>query len=393
MIEAERMIPPQLGRIRRPSLAIGISALALSTAGAFFSPAQFFRSYLVGYMFWIGIALGCLGIAMLHHLTGGKWGLVIRRPLDSGAKTLWLMAPFFVPLVFGLRELYTWARPDEVARSGLLLHKRPYLNVPFFLARATVYFAAWIAMAHFLSKWSRALDRQPGRWLERRLRLLSGPGLVLYGLTVTFASVDWVMSLQPEWFSTIFGLLLIGGQALSAMAFAIIAIVLLAREEPMSRIISPKHLHDLGTLLLAFVMLWAYLSFSQLLIIWSGNLPEEAVWYVYRLHGGWRWIAVSLLILYFFLPFLLLLSRFVKRSAALLLGVAVGVIAMRFVDLFWLIVPAFHGEAFHFHWLDLAALIGLGGIWLAFFAWQLEREPLVPLHGFPAEEATGRGGE
>ncbi|MGE3436738.1 MAG: hypothetical protein AB7O81_13985, partial [Blastocatellales bacterium] len=252
--------PPVLSTVQQRALLAGAIGIAACVIGAIFRPAQFLNSWLLSFMFWIGIALGCLALVMLQYLSGGAWGLVIRRVLESGTRTLPLMALLFLPILVGIRALYVWARPAEVAASELLQEKQFYLNVPFFIVRAVIYFAAWIALAWFLNKWSRRQDVTADRRLERRLQLLSAGGLVLYGLTITFAAVDWVMSLQPEWYSTIFGILVIGGQALSAMAFAVAVTVLLAQYEPMSRVIQPRHLHDLGTLLFAFVMLWAYFS-------------------------------------------------------------------------------------------------------------------------------------
>ncbi|MGE0127408.1 MAG: hypothetical protein AB7U82_04800 [Blastocatellales bacterium] len=379
--------PPVLSTVQQRALLAGAIGIAACVIGAIFRPAQFLNSWLLSFMFWIGIALGCLALVMLQYLSGGAWGLVIRRVLESGTRTLPLMALLFLPILVGIRALYVWARPAEVAASELLQEKQFYLNVPFFIVRAVIYFAAWIALAWFLNKWSRRQDVTADRRLERRLQLLSAGGLVLYGLTITFAAVDWVMSLQPEWYSTIFGILVIGGQALSAMAFAVAVTVLLAQYEPMSRVIQPRHLHDLGTLLFAFVMLWAYFSFSQFLIIWSGNLPEEITWYIRRLNGGWQWIALLVVLFHFALPFALLLSRDLKRNARLIALVAAGVIVMRFIDLFWMIAPAGRAEHLAVHWLDLAALVGLGGVWLGVFAWQLRKRPLLPVNDPHLQEA------
>ena len=380
------MAGPEVGRMQRRALGVGIAALALCVAGAIASPAQFFRSYLFGYLFWTGVALGCLAIVMLQHLSGGAWGMVIRRMLESGSRTLPLMALLFLPLVPGIRQLYGWARPDNA-----ISHQAAYLNVPFFLFRALLYFLVWLSIAYFLNRWSREQDRTGDLRLARRLQLLSGPGLVLYGLTATFAAIDWVMSLEPHWYSSIFGILIIGGQALSAMAFIIVVAVLLAQHEPLSGVLLPSHFNDLGKLLLTFVMLWAYFAFSQLLIIWSGNLPEEIPWYLHRLHSGWRWVGVLLILFHFALPFVLLLSRDLKRNARALALLAVGVIFMRLVDLFWLTAPEFWPGSFHLHWMDIAAPVGIGGVWLAVFAWQLRGWPLLPIGDRYLEKALEHG--
>ncbi|HKA53721.1 MAG TPA: hypothetical protein VKJ47_08665 [Candidatus Binatia bacterium] len=374
-------LPPEMRSAQQRALLFGVVGLVLCAVGAVFSPEQFFRAYLLAYVFWIGVALGCLAIIMVYHLSGGAWGVVIRRMLESATRTLPLMIVLFVPLVFGLHDLYAWARPEVVAADELLQHKRPYLNVPFFLLRAALYFVAWGGVAYFINKWSleqdqRAADPRP----TRRLRLLSGPGLILYGLAITFAAVDWLMSLEPHWYSTIFGATLMVGQGLNAFAFAIMVAALLADRAPLSRVISPVHFQDLGSLLLAFVMLWTYMAFAQWLLVWSGNLPEENFWYVHRLQGGWQWFGVVLIVFHFALPFVLLLSRDLKRNARALAVVAGAIMVMRFVDLFWLIVPAFYPEGVHIHWMYVVAPLSLGAVWLAVFIRQLGERPLLPLH-------------
>ncbi len=370
----------QLDRIQGRSLIVGIVGLVLCLGGAFLRRDQFFQSYLFAYLFWIGIALGCLAIVMLHHVVGGAWGLVIRRLLESGAMTLPLMALLFVPLLLGMRDLYSWAHPEAVAGDEALQHKHLYLNPPFFAIRAAVYFAVWVGMAFFLNKWSLQQDRTADASLARRLQLLSAPGLALYGLTVTFASIDWAMSLEPHWFSTIYGMVFMVGQALTSLAFVIAILGLLAKHTPLSDVLSPTHFHDLGNFLLMFVLLWVYIAFSQYLIIWSGNLTEEIPWYLHRTAGGWGWIALLLILFHFTLPFLLLLSHGIKRSVRTLSLVAVGIVFMHLVDQFWLVVPAFSQGGLRIHWLDMAAPIGVGGIWMAAFVRQLKSRSLLPLH-------------
>jgi hypothetical protein len=370
----------ELDRIQRRSLLVGGAGLALCALGAVLDPAQFFRSYLTAYLFWIGIALGSLAILMLHHLVGGAWGFVIRRALESAAGTLPVMALLFAPLLFGLADLYVWARPDEVAGSELLQHKSPYLNVPFFMIRAAIYFAAWIGLAFLFNQWSLEQDRTADPSLSHRLQMLSGPGLLVYGLTMTFGSIDWVMSLEPEWFSTIYGITFMVGQGLAGLAFAILVAVLLADRPPLAGVVSSSQFHDLGNLLLAFVMLWAYMAFSQFLIIWTGNLPEEIPWYLHRAEGGWIWVGLFVLIFHFAVPFLLLLSRRTKRRLHMLFAVAMMIVVMRLVDLFWLVAPSFHPSGLRVHWMDLLAPIGVGGIWMGVFARHLKGRPLLPLH-------------
>jgi hypothetical protein len=400
MMELNYKAPIALDRFQRASLVVGLVSMALLVLGGLLSPAQFFRSYLLAYTFWIGIALGCLSLVMIHHLAGGAWGLVIRRVLESATRTFPLWPVLFIPLAAGMRELWVWANHEILSAdpnlSKVVQHKAAYLNVPFFLARAALYFAIWGILVYFLNRWSQQQDETGEKEITRRLQNLSGPGLVLVGGTVTFASVDWLMSLDPHWFSTIFGILVLGGQALSAMAFTITIIVLLSNYKPMSEVLTPGHFHDLGKLLLAFVMLWAYFSFSQFLIIWSANLPEEIVWYIGRLQSGWKAIAGLLILLHFALPFLLLLPRSANRNPRLLVIVAILIIVMRYVDLFWLIGPDSHssdghGTGLHLSWMDFVAPLALGGIWLAFFIRQLKQRPLLPIGDPYLEQALAHG--
>jgi hypothetical protein len=381
----------QFDHIQQRALVVGVVGLALCLLGSLLNSEQFFRSYLLAYLFWISIALGCFALVMLHHLVGGAWGFIIQRLLESGTRTLPLMAVLFVPFLFGLHDLYIWARPEEIAHDEILQHKSLYLNIPFFLLRTALYFAAWLGVAYWLNKWSREQDRTAEPSLTRRLQLVSGPGLVLYVLTVTFASIDWVMSLEPHWFSTIYGILFVVGQALTTLAFAITVVALLADHEPLSQVLTPAHFHDLGNLLLAFVMLWAYMAFSQYLIIWSGNLAEEIPWYLHRRAGGWQWLGLFLILFHFVVPFLLLLSRGTKRRLRMLSTVAAAIILMRLVDLFWLVAPAFHQAGLRIHWMDVVAPIGVGGLWLAVFVWQLKGRPLLPLHDPRLPEVLDHG--
>jgi hypothetical protein len=369
-------------RLQRTALLAGIVSLGLSGAGGLVSPAQFFQSYLIAYLFWFGIALGSLAILMIHHITGGAWGAVIRRLLESGTRTLPLMALLFLPVLLGTQQLYEWARPDALAHDPILRHKAAYLNVPFFAARAVSYFAAWLILGRYLNRWSLEQDQSLDPAPTRRMETLSRGGLLLIGLTMTFAAIDWMMSLEPHWFSTIYGILVMGGQVVSAMAFVIALAAWLAASPPapLARVISRQQFHDLGKLLMAFIMLWTYFMLSQFLITWSGNLPEEIPWYQNRSRGGWQWVAVVLLLSYFVLPFLILLSRAVKQQPRRLAAVALAIIAARVVELCWLVIPAFHPDAVTVHWMDLLALIGVGGVWLWMFLGQLQRRSLVAVH-------------
>jgi hypothetical protein len=364
--------------ILKRSLQVGVIALALCLAGAYFDRQQFFRSYLMAYVFWLGIPLGCFGIVMIHHLVGGTWGFVIQRPLESAIRTFPVMALLFLPVFFGLPDLYVWARPEAVAHDKILQQKSLYLNVSSFSFRAALYFAIWILVGTFLTRWSREQDRTANTSLVERLQNLSGPGLVLYGLTVTFSAIDWLMSLEPRWYSTIYGMIFMVSHGLVALAFVIGVAFFLSRREPLSEVMAPWVFQDLGNLLLAFVMLWAYTSFSQFLLIWVENLSHEIPWYLHRTMGGWGAIAVALLVLQFALPFLLLLSRAVKRKAATLCGVAVMIGLMHWVELFWFVAPTFHPQGLSIHWTSVIAPIAIGGIWFSAFLWQLQGHSLLP---------------
>jgi hypothetical protein len=367
-----------LAPLQKKSAAVGVVAVALCLVGAYFNRQQFFQSYLMAYVFWIGIPLGCWGLVMIHHLVGGTWGFVIQRALESAIRTLPIMALLFVPIFFGMADLYSWARPEVVAHDKILQQKSVYLNIPFFTLRTILYFAIWISVGYFLTKWSREQDNSTGASLVDRLQRLSGPGLVLFGLTITFSAIDWLMSLEPRWYSSIYGMLFMVSYGLAAMAFVIGVAYFLARREPLSQVFAPWVFHDLGNLLLAFVMLWAYLSFSQFLIVWVENLRHEIPWYLRRIIGGWGAIAVTLIVVQFALPFVFLLSRTVKRKPATLFGVAIVIGCMHLVEIFWFVAPTFHPTGFSLSWMDLAAPIGIGGVWFTAFVGSLQGRSLLP---------------
>jgi hypothetical protein len=376
----EEHIVFDITRWRRVALLVGGAGLILTLAGVFVSRDQFFRSYLWAFLFWFSLALGCLPLLMLYHLVGGAWGITIRRIVESGIRTIPLMALLFIPIVLGVHSLYEWSHADKVAADNLLQEKHLYLNVPFWIARAVLYFSIWWFYSRRLTELSATQDETGDERIVKRFQRISGPGLVFYGLTLTFAVFDWAMSLEPRWYSTIYGMMWMVSQSLSALAFAIAILALLADRSSLLRLARPDHVHDLGNLLLAFVMLWAYLAFSQFLIIWSGNLPDEINWYLNRLNNGWQWVAAALLVFHFFVPFFLLLSRFRKRRVRSLTIIALMVLFMRILDTFWMVTPAFYGQRFTVHWLDIFALVGIGGVWLGMYAGNLRSLPLIPLH-------------
>jgi len=402
--------PDDLGRVQNISVGIGLVGIIVWIIGSVVSghaKDTFFHSYLVAFVFWTSVALGCLGFLMIQYLGGASWGLLIRRQLEAGAHALWLMFILFLPIaIVGLHSLYVWMDPSAItdeAKLTLIKHKSTWLNQTGFLIRGVIYFAVWIGLATYLRRWSKQQDENRDMGALQRAQNLSAPGFVLYALAVTFAGVDWVMSLDVEWYSTIFGLLMLIGQGVVALAFLVTIGVYLSGREPMDRVYQPKHFHDLGKLMLAVVMVWAYFSFSQLLIIWSGNLPEEIPWYLERFKSGtqWRWIGIALILLNFALPFMLLLSRPLKHNRRRLMAVAWLLIAMRFFDLLWLIAPEFEGapggQASHYglsvaNYINYAAaVIGVGGLWLGWFFYQLRQRALVPYNDPQLREVLARG--
>ena len=362
--KSDLMAPPVAQTMQQRSLVIGVVGTVAAVAGAFLAPASFYSAYLTGYMFWLGLSLGCMAILMLYHLVGGAWGMVIRRTLESGMMTLPMMFVLFIPILLHLPQLYFWARPDVLANPKtdpkIVEIAHSYLNFNGILVRYIVYFAIWIGMAYFLNRWSTEQDSTAGQ-STLRFRALSSIGLVIYSLTISFAVIDWVMSLQARWISTIYGLLFVAGEALSAFCFCVVIESILGKRKPMSDYLTDTEVHDHGKFMLAFVMVWAYFNFSQWLIIWAGNLPEEIPWYVRRMRGGWETVGLFLVVFHFAVPFALLLSRQLKRKARTLVWLASWLIFMRIVDIYWHIEPAFHNE-FHLSWVFLRSSRG----WAAF---------------------------
>jgi len=373
------LAPAVVETVQRRALAAGLVFAILAVLGAVLQPEKFFSAYLLGYMAWLGLSLGSMAFLMLGHLTGGDWGQAVRRIFEAATRTVPLMILLFVPVILGMHHLYTWMRPEDIARDKHLQDiTRTYLTPGGFILRAAIYFSIWLILATFLSRWSAEQDIPPERDTSSRFRALSGPGLVLYGFTLAFASIDWIMSLNPHWISTIYGLIFLAGQCLSSICFVVVVSAILHRYKPMSEYLKPNHIHDYGNLMLTLVMLWAYFAFSQWLIIWAGNLPEEISWFTRRLHGGWQYVGLLLALFHFVVPFLFLLARGFKRRLQDLVWLAVFLMFMRFVDLFWYIEPTFHLQ-FHVSWQDIVVPGAIGGFWLAWFCRNLRGRPLLPL--------------
>ena len=368
---------PQMDRIQRNALIIGVVALAASVLGLFLDSQHFWQSYLFAYIFWSGLALGCLGIFFFHNVVGGNWGVAVRRFLESGLQTLPLIALFAVPIFFAMSTLYTWTHPDVRAHDFAVGHKAAYMNVPLFIGRTILYFLLWFFFGFRILKMVNEHERTGDPDLFRRIKGHSAPALLIFMLTTTYAFVDWIMSLEPDWYSTIYPWMFTIGEWLLTFAFVVALLVMLSKREPFASFLTPAHYQDLGNLLLAFTMLWAYLSFSQLLIIWAENLPDEIPWYIRRFSGGWGYVAWFISIFHFCIPFFLLLMRFMKKNPGRLRMIAVWIIIVRIVDVFWIVEPAFRQRGLEVFWTDAAALIGIGGVWIAYFIRHLKARPLL----------------
>jgi hypothetical protein len=385
------MPPPVVKTIGQRSLKVGVVFSVAAVVLAFATPDEFFRAYLLGLMAWLGVTLGSMAVLMIRHLTGGGWGVVIRRVMGAAMRCIPLMTLFFIPLVlFGMPRLYVWDRPlNTVADAKLRQHlqdiTQSYLSRNGFILRAAIYFFIWNLLSFLLTKWSGEGDHPGARDNTGRFKAVSGPGLILYAFTISFAAIDWIMSIDPTWISTIYGLLILIGEVLSAMCFAVVIERILFRYKPMSVLLRPDFVQDHGKWMLTFIMVWAYFSFSQWLIIWAGNLPDEITWYMTRLSGGWAYVGLFLVIFHFAVPFVFLLSRPFKRDITRLVWLAVWLMLMRYVDLLWIIEPNF-SKQLHVTLADIVVPIAMGGLWLAYFFRNLSLMPLLPLYDPSAKE-------
>jgi len=386
--------PPVVKTIMRRALVVGVIASVIAVALGFSNPTVFFRGYLVSYMDWLCVCLGSTAILIIRHLTGGGWGMVIRRVLGAAMRTMPLLAVLFLPIAFlSVPKLYPWAMPYEAIQDPRirehLEHNKfvtsGYLNWSGFVIRAAIYFAIWGLLVFLLTKWSTEQDTPPVRDNSARFQAVSGPGLIILAFTVSFAAIDWAMSLDPSWISTIYGLLFVAGMLLGGLCFAVVVERILFNYKPMSLLLRPDFVHDHGKFMLTFIMLWAYFSFSQWLIIWSGNLPEEITWYVRRLNGGWGFVGLFLVLFHFAVPFVILLSRPFKRDVTKLVWMAIWLLFMRYVDLFWIIEPNFSAH-FSVTWADLVIPFAMGGLWIAYFCYQLSSLPLLPAYDVYAKQ-------
>lgn len=393
--------PAEIGRWRPIALGAGGIGAIIMIAMMLFPEyrEQALRSWLFGFIFWCGIGVGSLGLLLLQYLTGGAWGVVIRRIIEAGSRTIPILFVLFLPLLAGVNYLYSWAHPHP--GDKVIEHRAAYLNWEAWGIRAIIYFALFYIMMRMLNNWSKQQDEaasfDEAQSLLVKMSRFSGPTIVFFVLTVSFAAIDWVMTLDPHWYSTIFGLLFVIGWALSCMSFVVTILAWLSDKEPMRSIVGQRHFHDLGKLMLTFVMVWAYFNFSQYLIIWSGNLPEETQWYITRQTGAWAVIGGVLIFFHFAFPFLMLLSRNLKRNAKWLATLAIFILVMRLVDLYYIIGPApmvggnGHSIGFHLSWMDFVAPVAVGGIWLWWFFGELMKRPLIPVNDPYLENAIAHG--
>lgn len=374
------VVRARINQVQLGALSVGLVALGFTAYGAFVERAQFFFSYLFGYLFWLGLSLGCFLVAMIHTLTGGRWGYPTRRFLEAGFLVLPLMLVLFIPIFFGLHELYPWDRAGDLAADKALRERQVYENTWAWIARVIFFLGVWIWISQLLRKWSLEQDATTDAGPTRKARTLSGPGIVIYCLLGTFAFVDWVMSLEVHWYSTMFAVIIIIGQILVAYAFSVVLLTLFRNQQPLTAVVSKAQYHQLGNLLLAFVMFWTYVSFGQLLIVYSGDKPDELDWYLHRIASNWKLVVAALGLFHFFVPFFLLLFRAVTKRVAPLTTLAGLLFVMHIVQTYWLVMPALHREGLSISWLDFTAPLGIGGVWLAFFLSRLKAAPLLPQH-------------
>ena len=385
---------PQISRIQSVALVVGLLGLAGVVAGFFVDSEQFLKSYLFGFYAMVGLPIGCLGALLVQHLTGGVWGVTTRRMLEAGVITWPIVGLLFIPIIAGAfnlfgheHYLYKWADPAYVTEGGakfdpIIYHKVPWLSPVWFTGRAIIYFVVFSGIAIMLRNWSLAQDRNKAqaKELAAKMRMLSGFGVLMLVLGVTFASFDWTMSLDPHWFSTMYGAHFLVSSVLMTLAFLIMMITQLKQAELLRDYGTTKPVHDLGKLMFAFTILWTYMSFGQYVIIWSGDIAEFTPWFIERTQGGWQFFVIALMGLAFFAPFFVLLSRRNKRNLNVLAGVAAFVFLMRFIDLMWVVLPYFHEQVFEISWMDFAAPIGMFGIWIALFTWNLQKAPILPVN-------------
>ena len=366
-------------KVQQLFLMGGFVGFTASFAGFFYDKSQFYFSYLTAFSFWLSIALGALFLIMLHHLTGSIWSVALRRLYENLAIVLPWFAVMFLVIVFGNQTLFHWTHADRVATDPLLQSKSPYLNLPFFIVRGALYFLVWGILAHLFHRSSAKQDESLTDSPLHNVRRTSAPGIILYAFTISFASFDWLMSLDAHWYSTIFGVYFFSGSTLAALAFTTFIIIILHRQGYLKGIITVEHFHDLGKLLFTFTVFWAYVAFSQYFLIWYANIPEETIWFQHRWVGNWKLLSYFLVIGHFVVPFFILMIRASKRSTLLLSLMTLWLLLMHWIDLYWIIQPSLHHEGFHLSWMDAVTFIAIGSMFLWLFLKKASQRALVPI--------------
>jgi hypothetical protein len=365
--------------VARPALIIGIAGLVVGVGGFVVNRSYFFHSYLISFAFWTLLALGGIFFTMLHHLVAATWSIVFRR-ISENIMTLAIPAAiFFIPIIFGIGDLYHWSHKGDLIQDAVLRGKTAYLNSAFFIIRTAIYFTVWLFLSLKLYKLSIAQDMDTNNDLVARLRKISAPGMVLFAFTLTFASFDWFMSLEAHWYSTVFGVYIFAGSTLSMLAFITIMAVNLKNSGILSEVITEEHFHDLGKLLFTFVVFWGYIAFAQYFLIWYGNIPEETIWYRERWEGVWRFISLLLVFGHFVFPFMVLITRSAKRNTSIMRFMAFWLLFMQWADLYWVIMPNFGNDTFKYLWIDLGTMSGIGGFFLWYFYRRLVSQPVIPV--------------
>jgi len=377
----EASIPPGHSWNRIPVMAGSVALLGVVVCAilGYANPKQFLFSWLVSFLFFLSLALGGLFFVLIQYASQGGWGVVLRRIGETTFATIPVMAVLFIPVLLGLHDIYSWSVPGAAEQDALLRWKAPYLNVPFFLIRAAIFFACWSFIALVYYQRSRGQDETGDPAVSARLRRFAGPSIIVLALTQTFASVDWIMSLTPHWYSTMFGVYFFAGSFVGFIALLSVVAVAMRRAGLLDTVITPEHLQDIGKLLFGFTAFWAYIAFSQFFLMWYANLPEETIWYKARLEGSWKIISILLMAGHFGVPFFYLMGYAVKRRGWTLALGGAWLLAMHFIDIYWLVMPTLHPEGLRPSLLDIAALLAVGGTFVAAASWLMRRQALVPV--------------
>lgn len=344
------------------------------------SRQQFYVSYLTSYMFWLSLALGGLFFVLIQHGTRAGWSIVVRRLAENWMAILPFMGLLVAPVFIGQHDLFHWSHdPATLADDFILQKKISYFDNTFYLARTVIVVLVWTGLSVLLRRWSTLQDQTGDVALTHKMRWIAPLGFVFFALSTTIAAIDWMMSLDPHWYSTIFGVYYFAGTVMASGAALTLSGMAVQKSGVLKEAITTEHYHDLGKWTFAFVVFWAYIAVSQFLLIWYANIPEETIWYGHRLEHGWEYLTMFLPIAHFFIPFFFLMSRHIKRKKVLLAVGAAWVLFAHYVDMFWLIQPAVHKDHFSIHIADLLTLVGLGGIAIGLFAYYTAKSPTVPV--------------